>query len=78
YCEGRATIELPYTQRRERLEGLGLAGPNWQTPAFHVGDGGALLAAARGRGLPGVVAKRLESVYQVGKQSADWILVDSA
>ncbi|MBV8235251.1 MAG: ATP-dependent DNA ligase [Acidimicrobiia bacterium] len=78
YCEGRATIGLPYTQRRERLESLGLAGPNWQTPAFHVGDGGALLTAARGRGLPGVVAKRLESVYQVGKQSADWILVDSA
>ena len=41
------------------LEELGLAGAAWQTPAFHRGDGAALLEAARGRGLAGIVAKRL-------------------
>ena len=78
YIEGRATTALPYTERRRRLEGLKLAGPNWQTPAYHVGDGAALLAAARAQKLPGVVAKRLDRAYVVGKRSADWILVPAA
>jgi bifunctional non-homologous end joining protein LigD len=69
------TTGLPYTERRERLEGLKLAGPNWQTPAYHAGDGAALLGAARAQKLPGVIAKRLDSRYEVGKRSADWILV---
>jgi bifunctional non-homologous end joining protein LigD len=75
YCEGRTTTGLPYAERRERLEGLKLAGPTWQTPAYHRGDGAALLQAARAQGLPGVVAKRLDSRYAAGKRSADWILV---
>ena len=74
YCDGHMTTGLPYTERRERLEGLKLAGPHWQTPAYHRGDGAALLQAAGAQGLPGVVAKRLDSEYQVGKRSADWIL----
>jgi bifunctional non-homologous end joining protein LigD len=75
YCEGHMTTQLPYTERRERLEGLKLAGPNWQTPSYHRGDGAALLAAARAQELPGVVAKRLHSEYKVGKRTADWVLV---
>ena len=75
YCEGRMTTALPYTERRERLESLKLAGSNWQTPSYHQGDGAALLEAARAQGLPGVVAKRLDSEYEVGKRSGDWILV---
>ena len=69
------TTGLPYSERRSRLEGLKLAGPNWQTPAYHVGDGAALLQAARAQGLPGVIAKRLDSGYEVGERSASWILV---
>jgi bifunctional non-homologous end joining protein LigD len=66
---------LPYVERRQRLGRLKLAGANWQTPAYHPGDGAALLDAARANGLPGVVAKRLDSVYDPGKRSADWVLV---
>jgi bifunctional non-homologous end joining protein LigD len=68
-------MALPYMERRQRLEGLGLKGGNWQTPSYHVGDGKALLEAARAQGLPGVVAKRLDSEYDQGKRSRDWILV---
>ena len=75
YCDGRMTTDMPYTERRELLAGLKLSGPNWQTPAFHVGDGAALLKAAGAQGVPGVVAKRLDSKYHVGQRSADWILV---
>ena len=53
-----------------------LAGPAWQVPASHTGDGPALLEAAAAQGLPGVVAKRLTSPYRPGPaDNGDWILV---
>ncbi|MBV9410823.1 MAG: ATP-dependent DNA ligase [Acidimicrobiia bacterium] len=75
YRDGHSTTDLPYTERRQQLENLGLKGGNWQTPSFHAGDGGALLAAAKAQGLHGVVAKRLDSAYAQGKRSRDWIVV---
>jgi bifunctional non-homologous end joining protein LigD len=68
-------MAAPYTERRLRLEELGLKGGNWQTPSYHVGDGNALLAAAKAQGLHGVVAKRLDSAYSQGRRSRDWIFV---
>ena len=58
---GEPTIDLPYEERRRLLHELELDGPSWQTPAHRLGDGPALLEAARARGLEGVVAKRLDS-----------------
>jgi bifunctional non-homologous end joining protein LigD len=75
YRDGRTTMGLPYTERRQLLEELKLSGANWQTPAYHVGDGAALLGAAKAQGLPGAVAKRLDSAYAAGKRTKDWILV---
>ena len=45
----------------------------WQVPKAHVGNGDALLEAARGRGLSGLVAKRRDSVYEPGVKSDKWI-----
>ena len=73
--EGESLIALPYERRRELLIGLGVEGPNWQTPRNHLGDGGALLEAAARQGLEGVVAKRLGSAYAPGRRSADWVKV---
>jgi len=75
YLDGHSTLGLAYTERRARLEKLSLSGPNWQTPAYHQGDGKALLDAARAQGLPGIVAKRLDSTYKPGVRSKDWIAV---
>ena len=76
FCDGRDLTAEPYEARRAALEELGLAGGSWQTPAFHRGDGAALLEAARGRGLAGIIAKRLQSRYQAGRRSQDWIKVE--
>lgn len=38
-------------------------------------DGHALLAAAAHRGLPGLVAKRRDSVYRPGERCRDWLRV---
>jgi bifunctional non-homologous end joining protein LigD len=41
-------------------------------PAHRLGDGSALLDAAREQGLEGVVAKRPDSPYESGRRSAAW------
>lgn len=73
HLDWRPTIGLPYQQRRELLDELGLAGASWQTPPSFTGVAGEdVLAAAAAQGLEGVVAKRLQSRYRPGARSADW------
>jgi bifunctional non-homologous end joining protein LigD len=57
------------------LEGLNLAGPAWHTPAAHPGEGRALLDATAQAGLEGVVAKRLDSHYEPGVRTRQWLKV---
>ena len=73
--DGHSLLDLPYEERRERLSGLGLDGESWQTPAYHRGDGAAMLELSRTQGLEGIVAKRLASPYRPGKRSRDWLKV---
>ena len=72
WLEGHATIALPYRERRRLLERLALAGPAWQTPPTHEGDGAAVRRTAEELGLEGVVAKRLDSPYRPGERSDAW------
>jgi bifunctional non-homologous end joining protein LigD len=75
WLDGHWTVELPYTDRRRLLEGLELSTPQWQTPGSHVGDGAAVLEASRQRGLEGVIAKHLSSLYEPGRRSRSWLKV---
>jgi bifunctional non-homologous end joining protein LigD len=75
YLDGRSTLPLAYEDRRRVLEALELEGPAWRTPAYHRGEGSALLAATRELGIEGVVAKRLDSPYEPGRRTAGWIKV---
>jgi bifunctional non-homologous end joining protein LigD len=78
YLDGRNTTGLPYTQRRELLEALELRGPRWDTPPYSRGSGKDALAAAKEQALEGVLAKRLDSVYEPGRRSKNWIKVKIA
>ncbi|RKQ93915.1 bifunctional non-homologous end joining protein LigD [Solirubrobacter pauli] len=75
WLDGHSLLALPYSDRRKLLAKLELNGPAWQSPAHHVGDGAALLAASRAQGLEGIVAKRLDCPYTPGKRSSGWIKV---
>jgi bifunctional non-homologous end joining protein LigD len=77
FLDGHRTIQLPYRERRELLEGLELDGGAWSTPSYHRGDGAPLLAAARERGLSGLLAKRLDSPYEPGRRSRSWVKVEA-
>jgi bifunctional non-homologous end joining protein LigD len=75
YLDGRDLSEQPYSRRRELLEGLELAGPSWQTPAYSSGHAKELLAASAEQGLEGIVLKRLDSAYAAGKRGGAWLKV---
>jgi bifunctional non-homologous end joining protein LigD len=73
WLEGHSTLEsVRYAERREFLEGLEVAGPNWQTPPYFAGGGRFAQEAARAQGLDGIVAKRLDSPYLPGRRSRLW------
>jgi bifunctional non-homologous end joining protein LigD len=75
WLDGHLTTGLAYSDRRRLLDELDHDGPSRRTPAAHIGDGAALLAATREQGLEGIVAKRLDTVYEPGRRSAAWIKI---
>ncbi|MBS1880276.1 MAG: non-homologous end-joining DNA ligase [Actinobacteria bacterium] len=75
HLDGRNLMEEPYGARRELLDGLGLEGESWQTPAHSVGRARELLAAAAEHDLEGIVLKRLDSRYLPGKRTGSWLKV---
>lgn len=70
--EDHDTIGLGYLDRRRLLEQILEPGDNWAIPGHRVGDGAALFDATEGMDLEGIMAKRVDSIYQPGKRSADW------
>jgi bifunctional non-homologous end joining protein LigD len=74
HAGGRPLLGLPYTERRARLEDLGLDADPVRTPPCYPGDGPSVLAVSRIHGLEGVVGKPLASRYQPGRRR-DWIKI---
>lgn len=70
--DGEDLTDRPLTERRERLEGLGLVDTAWQVPAAY-DDGAMLLRATDEQGLEGIVSKRRSSRYQPGARSKHWL-----
>jgi bifunctional non-homologous end joining protein LigD len=70
-------LRTPYSERRACLEELAPDGSPSITvpPAFLDADGRDVVEAARELGLEGVVAKRLDSIYEPGRRSRSWIKV---
>ncbi len=75
WLDGESLMRKPYLERMEVLTGLGLNEHCWQVPGHHVGDGAALLAASRERGLEGIIAKKADTLYEPGKRSRCWVKV---
>ena len=73
--DGEQLVELPLTQRKERLRELldGRVRSVRLSESFD--DGQALLEAGREQGLEGIVAKRADSRYQQGRRTRDWLKI---
>jgi bifunctional non-homologous end joining protein LigD len=74
--DGESLLALPYTERRARLDALGVSAERWVATPWFRGDvpgvGAGVQAASRENGLEGVVAKRLDSPYRPGGRGPDW------
>ncbi len=75
WLDDHSLIDAPYSERRALLDGLALSDNRWQTPAYLLGEGAAMLQVTRELGLEGVVAKRLDSRYAPGRRSRTWLKV---
>jgi bifunctional non-homologous end joining protein LigD len=69
---GHSLLDLPYDERRDRLDDLGAQGRRWVTTPWFRGGGADVHAASRDNGLEGVVAKRLDSAYRPGVRAPEW------
>ncbi|HTL28511.1 MAG TPA: non-homologous end-joining DNA ligase [Tepidisphaeraceae bacterium] len=72
YLNGRSAVDLPYQSRRQMLEDLALQGTSWQLSPAHVGEGRAVHQSAKKLELEGIVAKRIDSIYEPGRRSPSW------
>ena len=71
WVDGRPISSLPWELRRRQLDDLRLDGPGWRTsPLTTIDEAVALLDDG-----PGIVAKRVESRYEIGTSSSSWIRV---
>ncbi|WP_097986584.1 non-homologous end-joining DNA ligase [Streptomyces sp. f150] len=73
HLDDRLLTGLPYAERRDLLEELGLTGPAWSTPAAITGHGAEAWKMAEDAGLEGLIAKRLTSRYEPGVRSKTWV-----
>src|SRR3954471_19297917 len=69
HLDGHDLFDVPYTDRRQLLVDLVEPTAHVLVPEHSVGNGPALFAAAAANGLEGLMAKRLDSLYQPGKRS---------
>ena len=74
--EGVPLLARPYSARRETLKTKMVNGPGFLIPPDFPGpDLDAVREASVATGLEGVVVKRLDSVYEPGSRSGNWLKV---
>ena len=69
----RDLTQLPLIERRQIMKSvLKLESPRIRITDYFEASPGDMLSAARSQGLEGVIAKRKDSRYEVGKRSGSW------
>ena len=75
FIDGRDLTSEPLSERRRILEETIVASDELQLSPITEEDGVALFDATAEQGLEGIMAKRLDSKYQPGARSRDWLKV---
>lgn len=66
------TVSLTYLERRRLLAEIAGPGGRVAVPDYRIGNGAELADSTRDDGLEGVVAKQIDSTYQIGTRSSAW------
>ena len=75
YIGGRNVTKLPYTERRALLEDQVKTTPWLQLSPSIPQTGITMFEAARNQGLEGIVAKKSDSTYELGRRSKAWLKI---
>src|SRR3712207_134043 len=73
--EGQSLVDLPFTERRERLAALLDRRNKVVQLSETFDDGDALFRAAYDQQFEGIMAKRADSRYAPGKRTRDWLKI---
>ena len=73
--DGEPLVDLPFTERRARLEEVLDRANRTVRLSDTFDDGDALDEVVQARGLEGIMAKRAESRYRPGARSRDWLKI---
>jgi ATP-dependent DNA ligase len=77
WCDGRDLTGKTVVQRRERLQEIIAPVAGIQVGGYVETRGKDLFQLAKEKGLEGIIAKRKNSVYRLGKRSPDWLKIES-
>jgi bifunctional non-homologous end joining protein LigD len=75
YLDDQINMPLPFKKRRELLESLMLSGENWRTSPAIEGEGKSMYATATAHAMEGIVAKKLDSAYEPGRRTPNWLKI---
>ena len=76
WLDGHPLLRRPYAERRELLEGLGIAGAPILVPPSHpASDAAFVMETAERYGLDGLHLKRVDAAYKAGRRTRDWLRV---
>jgi bifunctional non-homologous end joining protein LigD len=73
YLDGRSLLGVPLEDRKRLLRSVLRETSRVRYASHVVGDGEAFMAAAKARGLEGIVAKLRRSRYEPGKRTPAWL-----
>jgi bifunctional non-homologous end joining protein LigD len=75
YLDGYDLRGVPLRRRKELLKHVFVPGNEVRLVEYYEKDGETVYKAAVKNGLEGVVAKQLDSIYEAGKRSPDWLKI---
>lgn len=77
HLDGIDLLNKPLIERKKLLEKTVKESQRILRSVYVIGKGRKFFQETRKRGLEGVVAKRLNSVYEIGKRSRNWLKIKS-
>ena len=75
HLNGKDLIDLPLAERKKILSQVVKESSRVLISAYVVGEGKKFFEEVKEKSLEGIMAKRLESSYQIGKRSKDWLKI---
>lgn len=75
HLDGKDLINLPLVERKKILEQVVKESPLVIFSRYVIGKGRKFFEEAKKMGLEGVMAKKLDSLYEIGKRSKNWLKI---